>query len=82
MINRDFVLDSVDADKRRSALNTLLVDFDVPARRVGEFNLSNLRWLDRNLAINNGSNPMLFVVTDLISWLIRWETRKSRGVRQ
>ena len=82
MINRDFELDSVDADKRRSALNTLLVDFDVPARRVGEFNLSNLRWLDRNLAINNGSNPMLFVVTDLISWLIRWETRKSREAGQ
>ena len=82
MINRDFELGQVDAEKRRSALRTLLVDFDVPVRRVSEFSVSNLRWLDRNIAINNGSNPMLFVVTDLISWLIRWESRMSREVSQ
>lgn len=82
MDSRNFELNKEDANKRRSALNTLLADFDVPARRISELTPANLHWLKRNIAINNGSNPMLFVVQDLLSWLVRWENKKSREVSQ
>ena len=64
----------MDAESRRrkqSALKTLLEQFDVPALRANEASDSNLRWLLRNLAINNSANPMLdttlIVVRDLLS---------------
>ena len=82
MDNRFFKLNEEDAEKRRSALSTLLVDFDVPSTRISELTPANIRWLKRNIAINNGNNPMLFVVQDLITWLVKWENKNPSGISQ
>ncbi len=68
------VLTEEDADRRRSALRTLLTEFDVPVMRL-DFTRRNLEWLRRNVGINNADNPMLQTAVDLVVWLIRWETR-------
>ena len=65
-----------DAQKRRSALKTLLETFEVPSRRL-DLSVSSLKWLSRNLRINNLENPMLNTTQRLITWLIRWEQKKS-----
>jgi hypothetical protein len=70
-----FDLTEEDAQKRRSALKTLLETFDVPSRRL-DLDLSNLKWLGRNLKINNSENPMIDTAFRLITWLTRWEQRK------
>jgi hypothetical protein len=64
-----------DAEKRRSALRTLLSGFDIPKTRL-EFTKRNLNWLRRNVSINNADNPMLRTAFELIVWLIRWEDRR------
>jgi hypothetical protein len=64
-----------DAVRRRSALRTLLSEFDVPEQRL-DFTRRNLQWLNRNVAINNADNPMLETVGSLLVWLLRWETRQ------
>jgi hypothetical protein len=64
-----------DADRRRSAVRTLLFEFDVPEQRL-DFTRRNLRWLNRNVAINNADNPMLETVGSLLVWLLRWEERQ------
>ena len=68
------VLTEEDADRRRSALRTLLTSFDVPGTRL-DFTRRNLEWLRRNIAVRNADNPMLDTAVNLIIWLIRWETR-------
>ena len=67
-----------DAERRRSALRTLLEGFDVPAMRL-ELTKRNLQWLRRNISINNADNPMLRTAFDLIVWLIRWENRQKNA---
>jgi len=64
----------MDAESRRrkqSALKTLLEQFNVPAMRANEINDSNLRWLSRNLAINNSTNPMLDTTLIIVHELLR-----------
>ena len=68
------VLTEEDADRRRSALRTLLTGFDIPTMRLN-LTRRNLEWLRRNIGINNADNPMLDTAVNLIVWLIRWETR-------
>ena len=68
-----------DADRRRSALRTMLSGFNLPVKRVEELSLRNLNWLRRNIAIENAENPMLRTAFDLVVWLIRWEDRQRRA---
>ena len=63
-----------DADRRRSSLRTLLDQFDVPEARK-TLTYSDLRWLSRNLSINNSENPMLDTVLSLVRWLSKWEIK-------
>jgi len=63
-----------DADRRRSALRTLLADFDVPAMRL-DFTRRNLNWIRRNLAVRNANKPMFSVAMELVIWLLRWDER-------
>lgn len=67
-----FELTEDDAKRRRAALATMLGMMDVPEMRK-EPKPSNLRWLQRNLAVNNSNNPMLQSTLDLVKWLLRWE---------
>ncbi len=67
-----FELTEDDAKRRRAALATMLDMMDVPEMRK-EPKPSNLRWLQRNLAVNNSNNPMLQSTLGLVKWLLRWE---------
>ena len=53
-------------------LNELLQPLDIPKMRRDLNNLSNLRWLQRNLSINNTSDNM-----DAIHLLIRTLMRRA-----
>ena len=68
-----------DAERRRSALRTMLAGFNLPSQRVNEFNKRNLEWLRRNISIENAENPMLRTAFELVVWLIRWEDRQKNA---
>ncbi|MDP6232061.1 MAG: hypothetical protein QF913_07825 [Nitrospinaceae bacterium] len=65
--------------RKQSALKTLLQQFDIPESRR-ELNKSDIRWLSRNLAVNNKSNPMLETAIGLIKWLLKNDRRKGRDI--
>ena len=58
-----------DIQKRQSAVSTLLSQMKVPGMRTDTTRLSNIRWLLRNLRIENKDHPMLPTTTDLLKWL-------------
>ena len=66
-----FEINEDDAKRRRAALATLLNSMDVPKMRT-EPTPANLRWLQRNLAVNNSKNPMLDSTLQIVKWLLRW----------
>ena len=57
--------------KRQSALGTLLEQMDVPEMRRDTSVLSNVRWLNRNLGINNGDHPMFDTAMGIVVWLLK-----------
>ena len=61
-----------DVRRRESALKTLLASMDVPHLRLDTTSMRNLRWLNRNLAINNSDTPMFDTARALLTWLLRW----------
>ena len=52
-------MDAEDIKRKESALSALLSQMDVPKNRKDVTSTSNLRWLLRNLRINNRDHPML-----------------------
>ncbi len=67
-----FQIDLEDVTRRESALKTILDQMNVPALRHDTSKLSNLRWLNRNLAINNGQHPLFQTAAELTIWLLKW----------
>jgi hypothetical protein len=64
-------VDLIEATVRRqSALRTLLNQLDVPEMRRDMSNISNVRWLGRNLRINNSNHPMCETAMTLVKWLL------------
>ena len=61
--------------RRQSALNTLLEQMEVPELRKDASSSSNLRWLSRNLAVQNHDHPMFETTINLVRWLLSEETR-------
>tara|TARA_Y100000034_G_scaffold112882_1_gene147291 strand:+ start:431 stop:670 length:240 start_codon:yes stop_codon:yes gene_type:complete len=61
-----------DAQRRASALSTLLEQMDVPASRRDAEALSNLKWLNRNLQIQNSEHPMFRTAAEMTLFLLRW----------
>lgn len=57
--------------KKQVALGTLLNQMEVPAMRRDTSVRSNIRWLNRNLRIQNGDHPMLDTAMGLVVWLIK-----------
>ena len=68
-------MDSETFARKLSALQTLLQPFDIPESRR-ELNKSNIRWLSRNLAVNNKDNPMFETAIGLIKWLLKNDISK------
>ena len=67
-----FGISDEDVRRKESALSTMLDQFDVPAMRKDAGNTRNLRWLNRNLSINNGDHPLHDTAMGLLKWLLRW----------
>ena len=59
------------AKKKASALRTMLEMMDVPEMRLDTTRPANVRWLQRNLRINNADHPMFETAWTLIGWLIQ-----------
>lgn len=62
--------------RKESLLTTLLTQMDVPKLRMDTRVDSNLRWLLRNLQIQNRDHPMLNTSTEIAKWLL---TEKKNG---
>ncbi len=67
-----FEITEDDVKRRRAALGTLLNQMNVPNFRK-DLTDTNLRWLMRNLSIDNGDHPMAATARDLVKWLLRWQ---------
>ena len=67
-----FTITDDDVQRRESALKTALEFMDVPPLRLDTTNLRNLRWLSRNLAINNSREPLFNTASEILGWLLRW----------
>lgn len=64
--------------RKQSALKTLLQQFDIPESRR-ELKSSDIRWLSRNLAVNNKNNPMFETAMGLIKWLLKNSPPTNKG---
>jgi len=60
---------------RRNLLTEILDTMDIPAMRRDLNKESNIRWLQRNLAIDNNKHPRIEEVTMLL-------TREARRIRK
>jgi len=67
-----FTVTDDDVHRRESALKTLLESMDVPLLRLDTTNLRHLRWLSRNLGINNSEAPLFNTTCEILGWLLRW----------
>ena len=72
-MNKDLLqIDLEDVTRRESALETILKQMNVPELRQDTAKVSNLRWLNRNLGIQNGSHPLFATAAELTLWLLKW----------
>ena len=60
-----------DIKRKESALRTVLETMDVPEMRMDTSRFSNIRWLGRNLKINNRNHPMLETAVEMVEFLMR-----------
>ena len=60
-----------DIQRKESALKTVLETMSVPEMRRDTSRLSNIRWLGRNLKINNRNHPMLETAVEMVEFLMR-----------
>ena len=65
------MIDAENIRKRESALSTFLSMMEAPEFRKDVSKDSNLRWLLRNLQIQNRDHPMLKTAKDLAKWLLK-----------
>ena len=66
-----------DAQRRASALATILEQMVVPELRRDTSKFANIRWLNRNLAIQNGEHPLFRTASEIIVWLFKWHSKKA-----
>ena len=64
--------------KKKSALRTMLEMMDVPDMRMDLGRPSNIRWLHRNLAINNADHPLFETAWNMVGWLMK--TKSMQGL--
>ncbi len=60
-----------DIRRKKSALSTILDTMSVPTSRRDLDRDSNVRWLSRNLRIENGDHPMFDTAKGLVDFLFR-----------
>lgn len=67
----NFKIDMEDISRRESALSTILDDMTIPLMRRDVTLTQNLRWLSRNLAVQNSNHPMALSALELVRFLIK-----------
>jgi len=65
-----------DAHQREIKLKEMLEKMDIPDQRRETSTLRNLRWLSRNMTINNSKHPLLPMARELLIWLVRFHTQR------
>ena len=68
-------VDTESLRKKESALGTILDMMEVPAMRK-ETTIANLRWLQRNLAVQNSEHPLFSTARTLLKEILK-ENQKS-----
>ena len=63
--------------RKKSALRTILDMMDVPELRMDLDKPANIRWLHRNLAINNSDHPLFETAWVLVGWLMKFNAGQS-----
>jgi len=66
-----------DIHRRESALSTLLEQMDIPELRRDTTSFRNLKWINRNLAVQNDDHPMFTTAAELTVWLLRWHHKQD-----
>ena len=64
-------MDQETIDRKIKALEGFLALMDVPEMRMNVRSSANLRWLNRNLGVRNGQDPMFPTTMELIVWLLK-----------
>ena len=64
-------IEKEDVERKMSALSTILNTMDVPSMRKDLTNFGNVRWLSRNLRIENGDHPLIDSAMDIVTFLFR-----------
>ena len=70
---RDWEIDLEDISRRESALTTILMQMDVPAKVHDTSSIRNLKWISRNLAANNKNHPLFETAIGLTVWLLKYQ---------
>lgn len=64
-------IEKEDVERKMSALSTLLETMNVPATRRDVTQIRNVRWLNRNLKIQNADNPMIDSTMEAVAFVLR-----------
>ena len=64
-------IEKEDVERRMSALSTILETMDIPAVRKDLTQISNVRWLVRNIRANNNDHPLISTAVELVSFISR-----------
>ena len=64
-------IEKEDVERRMSALSTILETMDIPAVRKDLTQISNIRWLVRNIRANNNDHPLIGTAVELASFILR-----------
>jgi len=66
--------------QRKALVFEILKEMDVPEARKNLNELSNLRWLQRNLLIQNGNHPRAVQVVEIIAEMARDKMKQKQKV--
>ena len=66
--------------QRKALVFEILKEMDVPEARKNLNKLSNLRWLQRNLLIQNGNHPRAVQVVEIIAEMARDKMKQKQKV--
>tara|TARA_B100000945_G_C19987316_1_gene414969 strand:+ start:175 stop:411 length:237 start_codon:yes stop_codon:yes gene_type:complete len=68
--------------RKKSALRTMLEMMDVPEMRMDLDRPANIRWLHRNLAINNSAHPLFETAKELVGWIMTFNAGQAMLTRK
>ena len=67
--------------RKTSALRTMLEMMEAPEMRMDVSKPANIRWLHRNLRINNSDHPLFETAIELVVWLMKSGSRRAERIR-